>query len=315
MNTGGPPQIEGTRQQSRQSRTWALRTRWRILPRDGGAAPLDVVIGVMAFLAALALGGVMIADRLAMSWQGGLTGQLTVQVLPQDGTVPPDQVTAALALLRSTDGVVSAAPLSDEENLELVAPWLGSDASLLDLPFPTLIEVELAPGANVDVAALDTALRAAAPNSVLDDHRRWLERLRSTANTVVLGAAGVLMLIGAATVATVAFATRAGLAAHRDIVELLHLMGAQDRFIARAFERHHLIGTALAASAGAAMAMGVFLAAGGLEEIGVASVAFLPPLGLRLEELPWLLTVPAAAAIIAWGTARFSVLSALRERY
>ena len=71
----------------------------------------------------------------------------------------------------------------------------------------------------------------------------------------------------------------------------------------------------IAVGSGAAMAMGVFLAAGGLEEIGVASVAFLPPLGLRLEELPWLLTVPAAAAIIAWGTARFSVLSALRERY
>ena len=110
MNTGDTPQIERApaalppiKQSGQRGRLFnnrALRTRWRILPRDGGAAPLDVVIGVMAFLAALALGGVMIADRMATSWQGGLTGQLTVQVLPEGGTVPPDQVAAALALLR-----------------------------------------------------------------------------------------------------------------------------------------------------------------------------------------------------------------------
>jgi hypothetical protein len=36
-----------------------------VLPRDKGAAPLDFVIAVMAFLAALALGASLIADRAA----------------------------------------------------------------------------------------------------------------------------------------------------------------------------------------------------------------------------------------------------------
>lgn len=289
--------------------------RGRILPRDAAAAPLDVVIGVMAFLAALALGGVLIADRMAQSWQGGLTGQFTVQILPDGDAPSQDEVAAALTLLRATDGIVSAVPLSDEENLALVAPWLGGEASLPDLPFPTLIEVELAPGATVDVAALDTALKNVAPNSVLDDHRRWLESLRETANTVVLAAAAVLTLIGIATAATVAFATRAGLAAHRDIVDLLHLMGAQDAFIARAFEWHHFAGTAAAAAIGTLIATLAFLAAGGLEEAGIASVPLLPPVALRMEEFPWMLAIPSGAAIIAWGTARLSVLSALRIRY
>ena len=99
------------------------------------------------------------------------------------------------------------------------------------------------------------------------------------------------------------------------MVELLHLMGAQDRFIARAFEWHYFTGALAAAAFGAIAAGGAFLAAGGLEEFGVSAVSFLPPLGLRVEELPWLLIVPAAAAVIAWVTARLSVLSALRAFY
>jgi cell division transport system permease protein len=92
-------------------------------------------------------------------------------------------------------------------------------------------------------------------------------------------------------------------------------MGAQNRFIARAFEWHYFLGALIAASFGALAAGGAFAAAGGLDEFGLSRVSFLPPLGLQMVELPWLLTVPAAAALIAWVTARLSVLSALREYY
>jgi cell division transport system permease protein len=287
----------------------------RILPRDRGAASLDLVIGVMAFLAALALGGVLIAERVAETWQGGLTGRLSVQVLPDGGAAPDAEVNAALELLRATPGIVYAGALSDEQNLALIEPWLGDDIIIEALPFPRLIDVELAPGAVIDIAALEARLAAVAPHSILDDHSRWVGRLRGTANAVLFGALTILILIAVATSASVAFATRAGLAAHREMVELLHLMGAKDRFIAGAFEWHYFLGALFAASLGAAAAAGIFAAAGGLDEFGLSSVSFLPPLGLRIEELPWLLAVPGAAAIIAWATARLSVLSALRQYY
>jgi len=113
----------------------------------------------------------------------------------------------------------------------------------------------------------------------------------------------------------VAFATRAGLAAHRDIVQLLHLMGAQDSTIARAFEFHYFTAALAASFCGAALAGLGFLAAGGLDEIGLSPVDFLPPLSLHLHELPWLLLVPVSAALIAWATARISVIGALKEYY
>ena len=114
------------------------RGQGRILPREAGAAPLDLVIAVMAFLAALALGGVLVANRTAESWQAGLMGRLTVQILPQNGTVPDSEVDAALDVLRASDGVVRAKALSQEDAMRLVEPWLGRDAVVAALPFPRL---------------------------------------------------------------------------------------------------------------------------------------------------------------------------------
>jgi cell division transport system permease protein len=291
------------------------RRRGRILPREQGAASLDLVIGLMAFLAALAFGGVLIANRSAETWQAGLTGRLTVQVLPQGDAPPEAEVNAALRVLQATPGVIHAGALSDADNLALVEPWLGRDASVTALPFPRLIDVQLAPGATPDVGGLEKRLKDAAPHAVLDDHRRWIGRLKTTADAIVLSALAILGLIAIGTAATVAFATRAGLATHREIVELLHLMGAQDRFIARAFEWHYFLAALIAAACGAALATAAFLAAGSLDQFGLASVSFLPPLGLPLRELPWLASIPVAAAIIAWATARTSVIAALHEFY
>jgi len=287
----------------------------RILPREQGAVSLDLVIAVMAFLASLALGGVLIAHRMAETWQSGLAGRLTVQVLPEGDAPPGAEVDKAIALLRATPGVLYASALSDADNVALVEPWLGRDAVIAALPFPRLIDVQLAPGATADLSGLERRLKTVAPHAVLDDHGRWLGPLRNAANSVVLSALAVLVLIAIATAATVAFATRAGLAAHREIVQLLHLMGAQDRFIARAFEWHYFVAALAAAACGAALGALVFFAAGSLDQLGVAAISFLPPLGLAFAELPWLAVIPTAAAMIAWGTARVSVIAALHEFY
>ena len=300
---------ESTTQDARERRTG------RVLPREQGAVSLDLVIAVMAFLAALALGGVLIAQRTAESWQAGLAGRLTVQIMPQGDTAPASEVNAAVQVLHTTPGVIYAAALSDADNLALVEPWLGRDAVIAALPFPRLIDVQLAPGATPDLATLQKRLKTAAPHAVLDDHGRWIGRLRNTANSVVLAALTILALIAIGTAATVAFATRAGLAAHHEIVQLLHLMGAQDRFIARAFEWHYFVAAGIAAAFGATLATLIFVAAGSLDQLGLSTVSFLPPLGLPARELPWLAAIPAGAAAIAWGTARISVIAALHELY
>lgn len=290
-----------------------------IMPKQKGAAPLDVVIAVMAFLAALALGASLIADRTAEGWRSGLAGKLTVQILPPDngpaGEGLKRETEAALAVLRATPGIAHAAPLSEEAQLKLVRPWVGENYNAEDLPLPQLIDADISPGSSVDMAALSEKLKQIAPDLVLDDHSHWIGRLRDLAGTIVWSAYVILLLIAIATAAAVSFATRAGLEAHHEMVALLHQMGAQSGFIARAFERYYFRSALMAAAAGAGLAMVLFLAAGGLEFTGVEAVPFLPPLALKPAELPWLLCVPAVAGLIGLVTARISVLAALARIY
>ncbi|HEY1632503.1 MAG TPA: hypothetical protein VGF56_14400 [Rhizomicrobium sp.] len=291
----------------------------RILPREAGAAPMDVVIAIMAFLAALALGASLLADRAAEGWRSGLAGHVTVQILPPATGAPgpalDGETASALAVLRATPGIAHAAPVSQADTEKLVEPWLGKGALVDDLPLPRLIDAEIVPGESLDVAALARKLKAAAPDSMLDDHAHWIARLKALSNTLIWSAYAVLALIAVATAATVAFATRAGLEAHHDIVTLLHQMGAQSGFIARAFERHYFLSVLGASLVGASIAAVLFIVARGLEFAGVEAVPFLPPVDLRPTELLWLVTVPFASGLIALATARISVLAALRNIY
>src|SRR5262249_53009431 len=154
-------------------------------------------------------------------------------------------------------------------------------------------DVTVTPGNSVDIQALQKKLSGLAPHALLDDHRRWIGELRGTANEILLGALSILLLIALATSATVAFATRAGLEAHHEIVELLHFMGARDKFIARAFEWHYFFAALIAAAAGALAAAAIFLAAGGIGFANLPAVSFLPPISLTAREFPWLISIPA----------------------
>ncbi len=290
-----------------------------IMPRDKGAAPLDFVIAVMALLAALALGSSMIAARAAEGWSAGLSDRLTIQVPPPDsGDVQAGldaEVRAALAVLQATQGIAQVRVLSDGEIAALVEPWIGNSGVVAGIPLPRLIDATVAPGASMDMPALQERLKLAAPHAVVDDHSRWLTRLAGLAGTVRCAAYGILLLIAGATAAVVMLATRAGLDAHHEMVALLHQMGAKAGFIARSIEWHYFISALLASLGGSAAAALLFAGLGSLDIFGVEAVPFLPPLALGLAELAWLAAVPAVIAAIAWATARLSVLSVVRAIY
>jgi cell division transport system permease protein len=291
----------------------------RILPRDQGAGPLDLVIAVMAFLAALALGASLVADRAAQGWRSGLSGEVTVQILPPlTGPAEPaleKETARAIEILRRTPGIAVVTPVSRDDALKLVEPWIGADAIVADLPLPRLIDAKIVPGAEIDLPALKKNLHDAVPDAALDDHSQWIGRLKALADTVIWSGYGILLLIAIATTAAVTFATRAGLLAHREIVELLHQMGAHPGFISRAFERHYFFSALIASAIGAGLAAAVFVTAGGLEMAGYEAVPFLPPIALKPLEALWLVAVPIGSSLIAWATARLSVMAALRKIY
>ncbi|MBL6928574.1 MAG: cell division protein [Rhodospirillales bacterium] len=286
------------------------------LPLDGDvlAGFLPWLIAFMVFLAVVAAAGMFILHDATANWSAGLTHTLTVQVPPTKGekalpAAEDPHVLDALKVLRTTGGIIRADLVPQTEVLELLEPWLGRDGAAGDLPLPYLIDAEADPDAKFDIATLRSRLTKAHPGISVDNHRDWLDRLVGLIDAVEWIARGVLLLIGLATVGTVIFTTRTGLSVHRDTIEVLHLIGAQDDYVAKQFAwraltlglRGGTIGLALAAPT----VLGIGYLASGIE------TGLLPDASLGVAQWIALAFIPILAAAIATLTARITVTKTL----
>lgn len=284
------------------------------LDKDASARFLPWLIAFMVYLATLALAAAIAVSNVTQAWDSGLAGKLTVQVPPAAGETAGGQterIDAVLDALRETPGVRSADQLSQREMAEMLRPWLGEAAGSADLPLPALIAVEVIPERAPELSSLQRRLDRAAAGTRVDDHQRTLGRLLEVARTLQLLAVLVVALVGAAAVVTVVFVTRTGLSIHRNVIELLHLIGAHDAYVARQFQRHALrlgltgglMGLALAAATLGALARWV----------GQETGAIVPELTLSQTQWLSLIAVPLAATLVAMLTARITVLRTLAK--
>ena len=233
-----------------------------IVPRAtiSGRALLGV-IAIMTFLASLTTGAVMLVRALANEWQADVAREVTIQIRPVTGQDIEMEVVKAAVIARASAGIAEVRPYSKEEAARLLEPWLGSGLQIDDLPVPRLIVVRIAPGATPDLAQLRQTLGEQIPGVSLDDHRSFLDRMRGMSRAVVVLGIGVLLLVFVATVLSVAFATRAAIATNRPVIEVLHLIGAKDSFIARHFQQHFLQLGLKGGLIGAGCAMALFAVA------------------------------------------------------
>jgi len=293
-------------------------TRRRVELSLGGDANrrfIPLIVGAMVYLAALALAGTFALDGTIRQWSDNLRGALTVQLpgVAQDpeGDEAQARIDAAVGLLLETTGVLSATALPHAQSQALLEPWLGAGDLPTDLPIPIIVDVSVDTGARINYEDLGQRLEDVVPGARINDNGVFLSRLVTLARVIQLVGLVVVLIVAIAAVSIVVFATRAGMTSHRDTIELLHLIGARDNYIARRFVTHALsyglngglLGLALAAITLAALA----LAARGVDQ------ALLPRLSLDLTAWVALLCVPLASALIAMITARMTVLRALRR--
>jgi cell division transport system permease protein len=195
----------------------------------------------MTFLASLTTGAVMLVGQAASEWQADVAREITIQIIPASGRDTDATVEKAAAVARAFTGIGEVRVYSKDESSKLLEPWLGSGLTLDDLPVPRLIVVKIAAGAAPDISQLRTTLREQVPGATLDDHRGWIDRMRAMASTAVAVGFGVLLLMFAATILSVTFATRGAMATNKTVIEVLHFVGAKNAFIASNFQRHFLL--------------------------------------------------------------------------
>ncbi len=281
------------------------------LERDSLGRFLPWLIAFMVYLSVLAFAGMLALDDIAGRWDRGMSGSLTVQMPPGVAATGAKEMSAALTVLRSTPGISSAEALSDDKLMALLEPWLGTDAFEAELPLPRLIDVTLDSDAHINVAALELRLRAVVAGASVDDHGVWLEHLINLIQTVKALALAVLMFIALATTATVIFATRTGLAIHHEAIEVLHLIGAQDSYIARQFASRALMLGLRGGIIGLLLAFPTIWGIGSLASS--LQSGLLPEFSLGLGHWAILGGLPIVVALIAMISARLTVMKTLAK--
>lgn len=275
----------------------------RVVPPSGFTAQLTLFVsGAMAFLAVFALALSLASGRLADRWADELARSATLRInAPADQRAA--QTEAALQILRQTPGVARARALTEEEQVALLSPWFGADLPLDDLPVPQLIEViQGEPG--YDATGLRLRLSGEVPGAVLDDHTRWRQPLVQAANSLRrLGLVSILLIAGA-TAAMITLAAHASLAANRQVIEVLRLVGARDQYIAQAFVRRFTLRALIGATVGMALGvLGIFLLPEASDEGG-----FLTGLGFQGAGWLWPVLIPVLGASVSflatWNAAR-----------
>lgn len=218
-----------------------LKRDMPLVPADSIAGrALVVVIAIMTFLACLTAGGAILVGEASQAWRGDVSRDVTIQIKPRAGEDADAVVAAAAEIASRAPGVADAMAYSKAQSEAILAPWLGDGVDLGQLPIPRLIIVHMQAGHRDDLEPLRAALAAGAPAASLDDHRLWLSRLDVMAGAIVVFAAALFALMIVAMGTAVGFATRGAMAGAREIVEVLHFVGAADSYVARQFESHFL---------------------------------------------------------------------------
>lgn len=270
---------------------------------------LALKVGLLVLLATLSLAVGMVMSSAAETLQRSLSGTLTVQV-----PTGPDQQSATesiIEILRATPNIQDVREIPDREINEALEPWLGAQTPILDLPLPALVDVVIESGKTVDIQALTMQLSAVAPGTVVEEHSIWLGRLIDITNTVETVSMSVMFLVLISVVTTVVFSTRTWMAVNREAVEVLHLIGAHDSYIAHQFQKHTFWLSSVGAAGGFALGTSFVL----LIQFYISRLSDSFLLDLTLGDIQWaaLCLLPAAAIIIVIATVGFTVKSVMRS--
>ncbi|MFE0016776.1 cell division protein FtsX [Mesorhizobium sp. NPDC059054] len=220
---------------------------------------LVFVIAIMTFLSCLTFGAVTLVRGTAAVWENQISREATIQIKPVDGVDMEAALASAAGIAAKFPGVKATSIVDRDATARLLAPWLGSGLNIDELPVPRLVVVTIDENNPPNFAAMREALTNTIASASLDDHRTWVDRLVAMARTTVTIGMLVLVLMLSATVLTVVFATRGAMAGNGHIIEVLHFVGAEARFIARQFRQQFLVTGMKGAAAGGVAAIVVFL--------------------------------------------------------
>lgn len=283
----------------------------RLLQEGRLAGPMPWVIAIMMFLTVLAAAAGLALGSAARALSADLRGRLTIQLPEANPVLRETGKQAILSELGRLGVIEKVEPLGEDRLAALLDPWLGAEGHDGDLPIPAMIDVELRRATPADVAEVRRAVKAVAPTARVDEHARWLAPLASLLQSLRWLAVALVLLMTAATAATVVLAARAALNTHKSVIEVMHLLGSTDGQVAGLFQRRIALDAMFGGLAGLGGALAVMAMVGGrMKAIGSD---LLGSTGLGWLDWGVVLALPLLGAVLATLAARLTILFALRN--
>lgn len=288
-----------------------LSTKELALDRDPSSRFLPWIVAALTLVVVIAVGVTFSLASLSESWGEIGRDRLTIRIAASD-TTSADRAEKVMAILNDHDGVAEARTLSRDNVLGLLSPWIGqvNPREAADLPLPIIMDVRLTTPAE-ERAVREAVL--AVEGAVIDSTRGWLQPLSDLASLAGLVAAGLAALSVAVIALVTIFATRAALNAHQATVELLRLLGAEERYIAWRLQNHTMMLALAGAVAGAVPGVVIILL--GIGAARLDSGALVADLSPSLTGWLTIGLLPILIGLVAMLTARYTVLEMLRNRW
>lgn len=272
---------------------------------------------LMTFIAVLVLAAGMATYSSVTRWQRTVSGSLTVQIPTYTelgasrGEMVDREIETTLTILRSSEGVLGATVLSDRQMSDLMAPWLGENAVITELPLPKLIDVTVDPNSRLDIAQIKSDLATQVPSAILDSHRIWLTPLLRISSGIIKLIGFILVLLSLTAAFTVIYATRTSLTVHEPVIALVHMMGAGDLYVTQQYASRSFQLTLLGSLFGFFLTLPIM--AGVSFFIQGASFDFILKQSLSLGQWAVLLSVPFLLSVLAFITTFKTVMNYLKR--
>ena len=288
------------------------------LNKDKGNNFLKILMGLMTFLAILALSGSFVLSEIKQRWSSGLENKATVEIAASDsnGIILGPESMEKLSdqtekFLQSHPVIENVEKMPQSDIIALVAPWLGEDLAFDQIPLPIIFTVSFKDDVRFDIETITDRLASISPNVRLDTHESWLNDVLRFAGALKFAAIMITLIIGITTVVSVAGSVQARMAIYHEELELLHLMGAGDHYISNQLQRYMLIlcfkGAAIGALAGGFVLLIISWISGHMD------ISLLPDFSLSGFQFLTLVILPCLVALLGMFTARQTVLRVLEQ--
>lgn len=279
---------------------------------------LQIMISIAVFIFAITLSGVLAINAMLHNWNQSILGSLTVQIMPVNDTNREKAMAETLAyqdkavdFLKTVDGVLKVTPLPEVQLQKLIRPWLGDGVNLENLPMPRIIDVKISTDAEIDFTKLAQDLAQASPLASLDNHKLWLSKLIQFADGLKALAMSILVLVIGITSGAIFYTTQMSLGLHRHIIEILHIMGAKDTYVAQQYAKRMAFLGLAGGIVGLFFAIPTIFFIGSLAkqiEGGIISEA-----NLSFNDWLLIMSLPLFSMCIAMSTAYYTVKRTLQK--